>query len=476
MKRNLKIIITVLSALIVANMTACKKLSSFDYPPETVTAYQMIKEDVTLSIFRYAVERADLISLLDGKNQITIFMPTNAAFLSSGYTQSVLSKMSINDLAAFVKNHIVSGSIDTRNLAPSELRTTLSNKQILIQRIGVSNYVDGADITNPNKKMSNGYVQLINKVIVTKPTMFDAINDYTTTTTLSQFNLTIAAITRASTGATNFIDLLKGSKSYTFFLPTNNAWIDAGYANLAAVNSASVTVLETILKNHLVEGAKFTSQIDSGSITATSGLKIYIDKSIPSRTTNSYANGILFGNGNASNIEANNGVIHTVKRLIPTPIATNTLDRIKSDANLTLFAAMLKRGSEANAALNFESMLSDPLMTYTVFAVNNTGIMARYQNIAAINNENPSVIAELLKFHIIFRRTNNINFAENASAATLSKTVNTTGKEIPNSIIFLINGGFKVKGRGNTGTVSVITPNVTTTNGLLNIIGTILEP
>ena len=466
-----------LSVMLITGITACKKLSSFDYPPESVTAYQLVKEDVTFSLFRYAVERAGLVDLLNSKENITVFLPTNGAFLNSGYPTTILSQMPIGDLTALVKNHIVSGSIDTRNLSASENKTNLSNGQILLQRVGNSSYVDGADITNPNQKMSNGYIQVINKVIITKPTLLDAINSYANTTALSQFTATIAAITKASTGATNFTSLLTGSTPYTFFLPNNNAWKDAGYATDAAVSALSVTVLENILKNHLVADAKLTTQIDSGSLNALSGIKIYIDKSKSGRTTNSYANGVLFGNGIPSNIKTDNGVIHTVNRLMPTPIAVNTLDKIKSDANLSLFAAMLIRASAADPTMNFETMLSDPLKTYTVFAINNAGLTAAgYPNITAINNENPSVLADILKFHLIFRRTNNINFAENASGQTLLNTISPTGAVSGNSILFLISGGFKVKGRGNVATVPVITGNVITTNGILNIIGTVLIP
>ncbi|MDQ7949712.1 MAG: fasciclin domain-containing protein [Pedobacter sp.] len=478
MKRNIKSIIAACLVLVLFNMVACKKLSSFDYPDGTATTYTVIKEDLNYSIFRYAVDRAGLAELLNGKEEYTVFIPTNGAFTNSGYPQTVLATMTIPDLAALIKNHIFAGRIDAQTIGASETKANLSGQSVLLQRIGSNAYIDGADVTNANQATSNGMVHVINKIVVTKPTMLDVINAYSNTTANSQFTISIAAIARASTGNTNFTNILTGTAPYTFFLPNNGAWIDGGYASVAAVTAATPAALETILKNHLVTDAKFTSQLDSTTtLTPMSGIKIYIDKGKPSRTTNIYANGILFGNGIASNMKAVNGVVHTVSRLLPTPIATNTLDRIKSDATLTLFAAMLKRASAADPAVNYETLLSDPLKFYTVFAVNNAGIIAAgYADANAINAEKAEVIANIVKFHMIYRRANNINYPENGLAVTLLRTKNSAGTEVGNSLTFSSPATFLVKGPSNPATISVITKNVVTTNGLLNIIGTVLKP
>lgn len=72
---------------------------------------------------------------------------------------------------------------------------------------------------------------------------------------------------------------------------------------------------------------------------------------------------------------------------------------------------------------------------------------------------------------------NNINLAENATYPTLFTTKDiTTGIVSPTYITFLITGGFKVKGLSNATTIPVITGNVVTTDGLVNIIGTVLKP
>lgn len=471
----MKKIITALVVLVFINLMSCKKLSSYDYPPETASPYELVKADLNLTLFRYLVDRSGSVELLNGGGN-TIFIPTNAAFLASGYTQTLMQAMTKEDLVILLKNHIVPTKIDVRTIPASGERTSLSNQKVLLQRIGNASYIDGADITNPNLATTTGYVNLINKVINTKNTLLDAINTYNHATANSQFTFLVAAIARASTGSTDFTALLTGTTSYTFFAPTNGAFIDGGYASLAVVNAAAPDVLGNILKYQLIDGAKLTTQIDSLPLTAVNGTKIYFDKAKPARTTYSYANGINFGNASPSNIITKNGVMHPVARFLPAPITTNTLDRIKSDANLSLFAAVLKRASAADPAMNFETLLSDPAKSYTVFAVNNAGLItAGYPDVATINAETPQVLADLVKFHLIFRRNNNINFAENTGTVTLLKVKNTAGDDVNTSLTFLVNGGFKIKGGGNQTTIPVITGNVITTNGLLNIIGTVLK-
>jgi hypothetical protein len=67
---------------------------------------------------------------------------------------------------------------------------------------------------------------------------------------------------------------------------------------------------------------------------------------------------------------------------------------------------------------------------------------------------------------MINKRLNNINIIDNGAVYTLAGSY----------ITFLLTGGFKVQGPGNAISIPVITPNVVTTNGLVNIIGTVLKP
>lgn len=466
MKKIITKISTAIVLLCLIGLAGCKKLTSYDYPPDSATPYELITNDNNFSIFKIAVDRAGLASLLSSNDAYTVFAPNNTAFTNAGYPQTLIQTMPVADVITLVKNHIITGKLDAATITAP--KATLSGRQISVQKIGTTYYIEGGDILNKNLKTTGGYLNTINRLIYSRPTILDVITAYNANFTVAaqQYTYLQAAITRASTGSTNFTALFTGTEPYTLFAPTNDAFITAGYATVAAVQAAAPDVLGNLLKYQMIQGAKLTSAFDSVAVKAYNGTNIYFDIAKSSANITSwYANGVVFGNA-GGNLTANNGVVHAVGRFFPTPITTTTLDRINSDATLTMFAALIQRASTADPKFNFTSMLSGT-SSYTVYAVNNTGLIAAgYANVAAINAENPEKLAAILKLHIVAKRTNNINVAEGGTVNSISGTaltINTTG-------------GYKVKGPSNPAAIAVITGNVVTTNGVLNIIGTLLTP
>jgi len=491
-KNITKNIVYVIVALLLVNVTACKKLSSYDYPPASGTAYDIIGADSrtadnNYTNFRYAVDKAGLDDLFTS-GDYTYFVPTNLALNNAGYTIAVLQNMTAADAVVLVKSHIVAGRFDVKTISGSQQQTTLSGSKITVQKIGDLCYVNGGDILVPSQVVANGFFNPTTTCLASRNTLMDVITAISPATASSQFLLT--AITRASTSGTNFTALLTGSTPYTFFAPTNAptnaAFTDAGLGSVALINAANATTLADMLKYQLVAGAKLTTNFDSIPVTAYNGTPLYFDK-IPRKVngyttpltnfTSWFANGILFGNNIASNLTATNGVIHTVNRFFPAPITTNTLATINADPTLTMFYALIQRASTADPNYNFAVWLADPTKSYTVFAVNNTGLQAAgYASIAAINAADPIVLAQTLKLHIIAKRLNNISVAEGGSVNTLlPDPANYTSGGYA-QLRVTTSGGFKIQGASNSAGITVTKPNTVTTNGILNIIGSILLP
>lgn len=100
--------------------------------------------------------------------------------------------------------------------------------------------------------------------------------------------------------------------------------------------------------------------------------------------------------------------------------------------------------------------------SYTVFAVNNTGLQAAgHANAAEINADKPGVLADILKLHIIPWRLNNINIAENG--AVNSMPVNGLEGpigapiEMPDGSILMGVIGYSLNGdRKNTGSFMLV--------------------
>lgn len=486
MKRITNSIICVVAAIFLLNITACKKVSSYDYPPSVGTAYDILKNDNTYSTFFAAIVRSGTSDLFKGGDAYTIYAPTNTAITNEGYTTAQLNTMLVADLAVFVKSHIVAGATDVKSIGATAQQTSLAGTKITVQKIGNLLYANGGDITTPSLTVTNGFLNIITTVLINKDNLLAAVNGYGAANSAANLRMTFlaAAITRASTGSTNFTALLSGSTPYTLLAPSDAAFVDGGYANVAAVNAANAETLGAILKRHLIPGAKLTTAFDSVPVNDYNGNPVYFDRMLraPSSTTTAATNftywsadGIYFGNAGASNIIAGNGVMHVVQRFLPVPVTTNTLARINSDATLTMFAALIQRASTADPNLNFASILADPLKSYTVFAVTDAGLIAAgYANVAAINAEDPGVLANILKFHMFPKRVNSINIAENGTVSTLLPSGTDYAAVTYTNVVSKT--GFNIKGNGNASAFAVSPANVVTTNGVLNVIGGVLKP
>jgi uncharacterized surface protein with fasciclin (FAS1) repeats len=474
------------AVLFLLNSTACKKLSSYDYPPAVGTAYDILKNDDNFSYFYTAVTRAGLDDLLKGGQALTIYAPTNAAFTASGYTSGMIEDMAVEDLDILVKDHIVSGATDVKTITGSQQQTTLSGQKITVEQIGDLYYVNGGDILSASQEIVNGFLNVSSTLLVSSPTVMDIINNYGGSGN-AKLTYLAAAIERASTGSTDFTSLLSGSNPYTLFAPNNGAFIDGGYGSIAAIQAADPETLGDLLKYHLMTGARFTTAFDSLPVTSYNGSPIYFDKNrrvVISTTTPAtnftywYANGITFGNAVPSNLLANNGVVHTVSRFLPVPAGVSSLDYIEADTSLSMFRAIIAKASEADPNANFETMLSSPDSSFTVFAITNDGLMdAGYANEAAIDNEDAVVLADLLKYHMLAKRVNNISVDDGGAVKTLLTEASSDTGYVTHKVIYLMkSGGYSVKGPANVSEIPVIDGNIVTTNGIVNIIGSVLKP
>lgn len=470
--KNIYIIAVVLSGMLA--MSACKKPSAFKYPDQA-SSYSILYDDVNYTYFIYAINKAGLTATLQGGDKNTIFAPSNAAFINSGYTLAVLQNMSVADVTALVKYNMVAGAVDVKTTSTSQSLTNLAGKKITVQQVAGHLYVDGGDITSPSLSATNGYVNYINKVLTVKATLLDVINNYNNTTANSQLTFLAAAIARASTGSTDFTSLLTGSTPYTFFAPNNGAFIAAGYANLAAVQNAAPDVLGNILKYHLIAGNNLLTAYDSVAVNSYAGTPIYFSKDYQVRTSYWFVNGIGCGNNFPSNMLAANGSMNIISAVMTPPLTVNTLAYINSNSTLTMFYALIQRASQSGT--DFASMLSSATSTYTVYAVNNTGLTAAgFANAAAVTAADPATLADILRLHMVQKRINNVSITTGGTVLSTLPNAGTANPVTYDPLTLTNANPFTVKGPGNAAAIAYVTSSVVTTNGLVNVIGTKLLP
>jgi uncharacterized surface protein with fasciclin (FAS1) repeats len=255
---------------------------------------------------------------------------------------------------------------------------------------------------------------------------------------------------------------LKGTGPFTVFAPTNAAFIAAGFPNEAAVTAADKTVLEAILKYHVL-----TSKVESGAIATAvnSAVPTLAAKDIFVTKTSAGSVNVNGAKVTTADVQATNGVIHIIDAVLIPP-ALNIPAYIQ--ANYTFLYAAVVRASSAPSATNpdLAAVLSGT-GPFTIFAPTNAAfIAAGFPNIAAINAAPVADLNNIIKLHGFGARIYSNQLANGASSATIQGAT-LTFSDVPNA----------PKVKGPVGTAASITKvNLMTTNGVIHEIDKVLLP
>jgi uncharacterized surface protein with fasciclin (FAS1) repeats len=292
--------------------TSCKK--SKMRGPKTI--YETIASDPNYSYLTAAVNKANLVSALDdaGKSDLTLFAPDNNAFISAGF-KSVSDLLAIPDtmLSQVLLYHVLGDKVEADQIPQADNTpvATLNGQPVYATRnSGGSVYINGVTVTKANIECKNGVIHDINRVLLpaTGTIVQTAIDN-------PNLSLLVAAVLRASQGATDVATVLSGTGPFTVFAPTNQAFINAGFPDMAAINNADPNTLASILTYHVIAGRIFSSDLTDGTAPATvNGETVSV----------SLTNGAqVKGNGNSSasniiatDIVATNGVVHVIDQVL----------------------------------------------------------------------------------------------------------------------------------------------------------------
>lgn len=268
----------------------------------------------------------------------------------------------------------------------------------------------------------------------------------------ADFTLLEAAVVRAGLADA----LAKGS--LTVFAPTDAAFKAAGFADVAAINNTPVATLQAVLQYHVI-GSKVTASAianaDNQATTMLSNQTAYITKN---------ASGVSINGATVTQADllASNGVIHVIDAVL-LPTTLNIVGLASANANLSyLVAAVTRAGSGVVNALSGAGPL-------TVFAPTNSAfIAAGFPTIASIQAADPTVLANILTYHVVAARAFSTNLTNGAALTTVQTgkvTVNITGKTV------------SVTGKSNgTNASNVTIANLLASNGVVHVIDRVLLP
>lgn len=288
-----------------------------DDAPVEQTIVGVAQGNANLSILVEALTYTDLVSVLNGTDQYTVFAPTNAAFTALLTTLGVSKVTDVNKatLKSILLYHVVSGEVKSSAITTGYVKsvspfgTTTSNLSLYVVKdasgVTINN---GAKVTTADVEASNGVVHVVDKVITIPNVVNHALNN-------PNFSTLVAALTRTDL-LVDYVSILSGVGPFTVFAPTNAAFTalltELGAANLNAIDA---NTLNKVLQYHVISGANVVSSAltNGQQVTTFQGQKFTIGLTGGAKITdasNRVSNIIVV------DVQGSNGVIHAIDKVL----------------------------------------------------------------------------------------------------------------------------------------------------------------
>ncbi|MBG9378246.1 fasciclin domain-containing protein [Panacibacter sp. DH6] len=303
----------VFASLLALSIISCKKDEDPQPTPTDPTLAEIAASDTSFSFLLAAATEAGLADELAGPGPLTVFAPTNNAFRAAGFaTVEAIEAADPAALAAILTYHIIAGTVESGDVpvGPNAAVTVLSGGTVYTTVNSNGVFVNGVEVVTADVLASNGVIHVIEKVLIPP-----AGNIVETAAASADFTYLVAAVTRASEGATDVAGVLSGTGPFTVFAPTNQAFIDAGFATIADIQAADPDDLAAILTYHVIAARVFSSDLTDGATPATvNGGTVLIDLTDGATVkgnSNATPSGIV-----ATDIVATNGVIHVIDEVL----------------------------------------------------------------------------------------------------------------------------------------------------------------
>ena len=283
-------------------VTACEK-DNTTVASTNQTVAEYAKSDKNFSILVQALAKANLVDVLNGSGNFTVFAPTNDAFTAL-FKQ--LGVSGIDDLSSATLTPILLYHVLGEEKKASALSTgyynTLSPAQGNFNSLYISTAMGvtinkNSKVTVADVDVKNGVIHAIDKVLLPSTVVDQAIDN-------SSFSILVQAVVKAG-----LVETLKGTGPFTIFAPTDAAF-QALFTQLGVSGIADLTAeqLIPILKYHVVSGNIRSSQLTAGSVTTLNGTFAVTLSPAPAINGNTH---IV-----ATDVQASNGVIHVIDKVL----------------------------------------------------------------------------------------------------------------------------------------------------------------
>ena len=275
-------------------------------PPQRRTLIEVATDDGRFGTLLAALEQAGLAEVLAGEEVFTLFAPTDEAFaeLPEGALEALLTDSQTLD--EVVGAHVAGGTIDAAEIAGRAELISATGQRLAITVEGDTVAVGGATITESDIAADNGLIHVVDAVIVPEGVTIGAPASSLIDLLADSDNLTVFFGALAAAG---LLDQLGSEEPFTLFAPTDDAWdrLPGDALQQILTDPEQLTAaLSAHIAGGVIDGAEVVAR---ETITMSSGEEVAVVT----------AGGRTWIGGAAlteTGLEADNGLIHTIDRVI----------------------------------------------------------------------------------------------------------------------------------------------------------------
>jgi uncharacterized surface protein with fasciclin (FAS1) repeats len=320
--KKLKILI----GIVLVSFTLSCSNDNEEFYNEPQTILNIIESNSNYSGLAYALQKTGLDSSFDGSNSNdshTLYAPNNMAFarflMESGF--STIDDIPLDILKKVLLNHVMVDIIRYRDFETGYYKSaaqyingdSMTNLSIHIEQVNMRVTLNGESrITQGNVDASNGIIHAVDKIIPIPSIVTFAKAD-------KNLGNLLLALTRSDL-TTDFPTILStelgtSPAPFTVFAPLNQAFVDLlTELNLSSLSDIDEPTLNATLTYHVIgEANAYSTDLSDNQQLNTLGGPITANISGGATLTdgNSRVSNII-----AVDIQANNGVIHVIDKVI----------------------------------------------------------------------------------------------------------------------------------------------------------------
>ncbi len=273
-----------------------------------------------------AVVEAELAAALSAEGPFTVFAPTDAAFdsLPDGTLDDLLADPT-GDLAGILQYHVVSGKVMSGDLSDGMKVATLQGDSIMISIDGGDVMINDVRVTAADLEADNGVVHVIDKVMLPPaPALPATVVDIVVGS--DDHNTLETAVVEAELAAA-----LSAEGPFTVFAPGDAAFDSLPDGTLDDLLADPTGDLAGILQYHVVSGKVMSGDLSDGMKVATlqgDSIMISID-----------GGDVMINDARvtAADLEADNGVVHVIDKVMLPPVATGIAATAFETGSISLY-------------------------------------------------------------------------------------------------------------------------------------------